>query len=83
MEEKKSLFLWSDKTYDTVKYISINIIPALEFLWCLLATTWKIPYGLEVGTSIGGLGMFLALCIGMSKREYEKAKAEHMDSAEG
>ena len=28
MEEKKSLFLWSDKTYDTVKYIAINIIPA-------------------------------------------------------
>lgn len=73
------MFKWSDKTYDTVKYIAINIVPATEFLWCLLATTWKLPYGLEIGTSIGGFGMFLALCIGMSKREYEKAKNDKMD----
>lgn len=76
------IFQWSDKLYDGVKYFAINIVPAAEFFWCLLATTWKIPYGLEVGTSIGGFGMFLALCLGMSKREYEKAKNEKMENSE-
>ena len=73
------MFKWSNEFYDVVKYIAINIVPAIEFFWCLLATTWKLPYGLEIGTSIGGFGMFLALCIGMSKKEYEKAKQEKMD----
>lgn len=73
------MFKWSNEFYDAVKYSAINIVPAIEFFWCLLATTWKLPYGLEIGTSIGGFGMFLALCIGMSKKEYEKAKQEKMD----
>lgn len=73
------MFKWSNEFYDAVKYIAINTVPAIEFFWCLLATTWKLPYGLEIGTSIGGFGMFLALCIGMSKKEYEKAKQEKMD----
>ena len=77
------MFKWSNELYDAVKYIAINIVPAIEFFWCLLATTWKLPYGLEIGTSIGGFGMFLALCIGMSKKEYEKAKNEKMDNVEG
>lgn len=77
------MFKWSNEFYDGVKYTAINIVPAIEFFWCLLATTWKLPYGLEIGTSIGGFGMFLALCIGMSKKEYEKAKNEKMDNVEG
>lgn len=77
------IFKWSNEFYDTVKYIAIHIVPAGEFFWCLLASTWKLPYGLEIGTSIGGFGMFLAICIGMSKREYQKAKDEVIDDGSG
>lgn len=77
------MFKWSDKFYDVVKYIAINIIPACEFFWGVLASVWKLPYGVEIGASIGAFGVFVALCIGMSKREYEKQKEDLLKETDG
>lgn len=68
------IFKWSDKFYDAVKNFAIHIVPAAEMFWGILASVWKFPYGIEIGATIGGFGVFLAICIGMSKREYEKEK---------
>lgn len=70
------MFKWTDKTYDTVKYIAIHIIPAGEFLWGVVASVWKLPYGVEIGATIGAVGVAIGMGIGMSKREYEKQKQE-------
>ncbi len=78
-----NIFKWSDKFYDTVKNIAIHIVPACEFFWGVLASVWKLPYGIEIGATIGGFGVFLAICIGMSKREYQKAKDEVIDDGSG
>lgn len=72
----KKLFQWSDQFYDTVKAIALNIVPACEVAWGIVATAWDIPYGLQIGTTIGAVGVFLAMCIGMSNAEYQKAKQE-------
>jgi len=77
------MFKWSDKFYDTVKYIAIHIIPAIEFLWGVVASVWKLPYGVEVGATIGAVGVAIGMCIGMSKREYEKEKAEVISDDNG
>lgn len=77
------IFKWSNEFYDGVKYIAIHIVPACEFFWGILASVWKLPYGVEIGATIGGFGVFLGLCIGMSKREYQKAKDEVIDDGPG
>lgn len=70
------MFRWSNETYDAVKFIALHVIPALEMFWGILASVWKLPYGTEIGATIGGFGLCLAMCIGISKAEYEKEKHE-------
>ena len=70
------MFKWSDEFYDAVKYTAIRIIPAIEFLWGVIASVWKLPYGTEISATIGAVGVAIAIGIGMSVREYEKEKQE-------
>lgn len=65
-----------NKTYDLLKFISIYCIPSLETFWLTIATAWNLPYGQQIGITIGAIGMLIAGCIGLSVREYEKEKAE-------
>lgn len=66
----------SDNAYDLLKTIAIYIIPSIETCWLTLAAVWNLPYGQEIGITIGAIGMLIAGCIGMSIKEYEKEKAE-------
>lgn len=68
-----------DETYDLLKTIAIYIIPSVETCWLTLAAVWNLPYGQEIGITIGAIGMLIAGCIGMSIKEYEKEKAEKHD----
>ena len=68
-----------DETYDLLKTIAIYIIPSVETCWLTLAAVWNLPYGQEIGITIGAVGMLIAGCIGMSIKEYEKEKAEKHD----
>ena len=73
----------SDATYDLLKTISIYIIPSIETCWLTLAAVWNLPYGQEIGITIGAVGMLIAGCIGMSIKEYEKEKQEKHEGAGG
>ena len=66
----------SNETYDLLKAIAIYIIPSIETCWLTLAAVWNLPYGQEIGITIGAIGMLIAGCIGMSIKEYEKEKQE-------
>lgn len=66
----------SDKTYDTLKFISIYIIPSLETFWLTVATAWNLPFTEQIGITIGAIGVFLAGCLGLSTVAYKKAVAE-------
>lgn len=65
-----------NKTYDTLKFIAIYIIPSLETFWLTIGTAWKLPYVQEIGITIGAVGMLIAGCIGMSVQSYEKERAD-------
>ena len=69
----------SNETYDLLKFISIYVIPSIETFWLMVAAVWNLPYGQEIGITIGAVGMLIAGCIGMSIKEYEKEKAEKHD----
>ena len=69
----------SDTAYDTIKWISIYLIPSLStFVGVVgLALDWQ-PTAIAT-TIISAFGAFLAGCIKMSVAEYEKAKAEEYE----
>ena len=71
-----------DSTYDLLKAISINVIPSIETFWLTVAGAWKLPYTVEIGITIGAIGMLIAGCIGLSKKAYEKEKAEQYEGVE-
>ena len=73
----------SNETYDTLKFISIYVIPSIETFWLMVAAVWNLPYGQEIGITIGAIGMLIAGCIGMSIKEYEKEKQEKHEGAGG
>ena len=66
----------TDETCDLLKTRAIYIIPSIETCWLTLAAVWNLPYGQEIGITIGAVGMLIAGCIGMSIKEYEKEKQE-------
>ena len=70
------MFKWSNETYDAVKFVALHVIPALEMLWGTIASVWSLPYGTQIGATIGAVGLFIAMCIKKSKKEYEKEKSE-------
>lgn len=69
----------SDSLYDFLKFLAINIIPSLETLWLTVSKVWELPYSVEIGVTIGAIGVCLAGCIGLSKAAYEKAKREEYE----
>ena len=69
----------SDKQYDTLKWIAINVIPSLATFVgvCGIALQWK--HTAVATTIIGATGALIAGCIQMSIAEYEKAKKEQYE----
>lgn len=68
-----------DSTYDFLKWLAIYFIPGLTTLIGVIgiALNWEPT---AIATTISGaLGTFVATCIGMSVKEYEKEKSEKYD----
>lgn len=72
----------TDKTYDTLKWIAIYFLPALAtFIGiCGIALHWQYTDVAQTITSAAGT--FVAGCIGMSVREYEKERREKYEGEE-
>lgn len=69
----------SDITYDRLKFFAVHIFPSLETFWLAVGAIWKIPYTVEVGATLGAVGILVGGVIGLSKAEYEKAKREEYE----
>lgn len=60
----------SNELYDRIKWIALNLIPALEVLVLAIGKIWDLPYYIEIGATIAAIGVFLAAVIGVSKSAY-------------
>ena len=67
----------SNKTYDTLKWVALVALPALQVFWLTIGKVWGFPYLTEVGATIGALGLFIAALMGLSNREYN---AQYVDT---
>lgn len=67
----------NDKTYDTLKWIAMYLLPAAGTLYFTLAGIWGLPYGEQVVGTITAVDTFLGVILGISTAQYNKAnKAE-------
>ena len=68
-----------DRTYDTLKWLAIYVIPALTTFIGIVGISLQWEHTAVATTICGGLGSLIASCIGMSVAEYEKEKHEKYD----
>ena len=62
---------FSNKVYDTLKWIAQYFLPALATLWIALAKVWGLPYGTEIGATISAIDLFLGAILGISSANYK------------
>ncbi len=62
--------VFSDKTYDRLKWIAQYLLPALATLWITLSKIWGLPYGTEIGGTISAIDLFLGVVLGISSHNY-------------
>lgn len=72
----------SNEVYDRLKWMAIYFIPALTTFVGVVGISLQWEHTAVATTIIGALGSFIASCIGMSVKAYEKAKQEQYEGAE-
>lgn len=74
----------SNKTYDTLKWVALICLPALQVFWLSIGKIWNIDYTVEIGATIGAVALFLGTLLGVSSSTYtnELTEAEAMKAME-
>ena len=70
-KEVKTMKL-SNKTYDTLKWIAMYLLPAAGTLYFALAGIWGLPYGEQIVGTITAVDTFLGVLLGISTVQYKK-----------
>lgn len=63
----------SNKTYDTLKYIALYVLPALATLILTLGGIWGIPYAEAIAATITAIDTFLGAILGISAKKYAES----------
>lgn len=66
------MILFSNKTYDILKWIAQILLPALGALYFGLASIWGLPYGEQIVGTITVIDTFLGVILGISTSNYNK-----------
>lgn len=68
--------VFKSKTYDTLKYIALIALPALQVFWLTIGKIWDISYTVEIGATIGAVALLLGTLLGVSNRNYLAGKTQ-------
>lgn len=60
----------TNKTYDTMKLISLLIAPIVVFVTALVQI-WGIPYGAEIVATIGAIDVLFGAIVVIAKKKYD------------
>lgn len=66
----------NNKTYDTLKYIALYVLPALATLILTLGGIWGFPYSEAIAATITAVDTFLGALIGISAKKYTAENKE-------
>ena len=62
---------FTNKVYDTLKWIARYLLPGIGTLYFTLAELWKLPYTAEVVGTLSALTVFIGMLLGISSSGYE------------
>lgn len=62
--------IFNNKTYDTLKYIALFVLPALATLIITIFGIWHIPYGEAIAGTITAINTFLGAILKISTDKY-------------
>ena len=71
-----------DSTYDFLKWLAIYFVPAFTTFAGVVGIAVNWEYTAIATTISGAFGAFIASCIGMSVKAYEKEKSEKYEGTE-
>ena len=60
----------SNTTYDTLKWVTTIVLPALATLYLTLATIWGLRYGSEIAATITAFVTCLGIMLQISSAKY-------------
>lgn len=64
----------SNKTYDTLKYIALYVLPALATLILTVGSIWNIPYSEAIAGTVTAVDTFIGALIGISAKNYKEGE---------
>lgn len=71
-----------NKTYDTLKYLALIVLPALATLIITVFKIWGIPYGAEIAGTITAIDAFLGAILQISSGAYKQITAKNKEIEE-
>lgn len=71
--------IFSNKTYDVLKWIAQYFLPAVGTLYAALASLWGLSYGEQIVGTISAIDVFLGVLLGISNSNYKKAQLTNPD----
>lgn len=71
-----------NKTYDTLKYLALIVLPALATLIITVFKIWGIPYGAEIAGTITAIDAFLGAILQISSGAYKQIAAKNKEIEE-
>ena len=61
----------SNKTYDQLKYIALQVVPALEVFLIAIGEIWSIDAMVKIAATVAAFGVFLGACLIKSNKDYQ------------
>lgn len=66
--------LFTNKTYDVLKWITLILLPASGTLYFTLGNIWGFPYSEQVVGTLSAVAAFLGILLGISTYNYNNTK---------
>lgn len=67
--------IFSNKAYDTLKWVALVCLPGVGVLYFGLAEIWNLPYAVQVMGTTAALDTFLGTVLGISNHRYNNSDA--------
>jgi hypothetical protein len=62
--------IFTNKTYDALKWVALTLLPALSIFYLALSDSWNLPYPTQIAATIAAIDVFLAALLGLSSSNY-------------
>ena len=72
MENTPNFLELSDSTYDTLKWLVLQLLPGSAVIYVALAGVWKLPYTVEIVSTVTAVTAFLGIVLGISTARFVK-----------